>query len=50
MTPGELFDREEAHQRHREEEWERTAWMVSRLMAAWIEKPPTVDQLLGRRR
>jgi hypothetical protein len=36
--------------RKEERAWERAAWMVHYLLAAWIEKPPSVHQLLGRTR
>lgn len=49
MTPAELAERVAAVQRADRAEWERTAWMVQRLMATWIGKDaPSVDELLGR--
>lgn len=49
MTPGELAERNEIFRRRELREYERAAWIVSRLMAAWVEKPPDVDELLGRK-
>jgi hypothetical protein len=49
MTPAELAERVAAVHRADQAEWERTAWMVSRLMATWIGRSaPSVDELLGR--
>lgn len=49
MTPAELQERVDSVQRAETAEWERTAWMVHYLMAAWCgDKAPSVDELLGR--
>jgi hypothetical protein len=48
MTPAELTERHEARCERDDREWERSAWMVSWILAAWTKDPPTVDELLGR--
>jgi hypothetical protein len=48
MTPAELQLRVEAFERAEKTAWERTAWMVSHLMSAWVgDKAPSPDELLG---
>lgn len=50
MTPAELLEHVEIHQRQQTLEWERTAWMVHHIMAALVgsKHAPSVDKLLGR--
>jgi len=48
MQPSQVEDRHEVWCRQQEHELERAAWMVSNLMAAWVQDPPSVDDLLGR--
>jgi hypothetical protein len=48
MTPGTFDEWHEIHVRRETREYERAAWMVSRIMAAWVKSPPSVDDLLGR--
>ncbi len=48
MTPGDLAERNDLYQRRKRQEYEQLAWVVSRIMGAWVEHPPSVDELLGR--
>ena len=45
--PFEVLELGEVRQAQQREEWERAAWMVSRILAAWVSEPPTPAQLLG---
>lgn len=48
MTPADFDERVTFHDRRETREWERAAWMVSHLLAAWCKDPPSMDELLGR--
>jgi hypothetical protein len=50
MTPADLAEHWDIFQRREEREWERSAWMVHHIMAAFIgsKHAPSVDKLLGR--
>jgi hypothetical protein len=47
LTPDEFGQIVDGYQRRNDRAWERTAWLVSHLLGAWVEKPPTPDTLLG---
>ncbi len=48
MTPADLYERMDLHQRAENRRWERSAWMVHYILSAWCKDAPSVDELLGR--
>jgi uncharacterized phage protein (TIGR02216 family) len=48
MTPHDFYACIDGASVREDREMEKLAWLASTLMSAWIKKPPTVAQLLGR--
>lgn len=50
MTPAQLVELNSIHARREKREWERAAFMVHHITAAFVgsDKAPSIDQLLGR--
>ena len=48
LTPREFEDLYAGYVARQEEEYERAAWMVHYILAAWMKDAPKPNELLGR--